>query len=119
MATFTKKILSGSTDGRPVTVVATASTGTTIHTASTTPATLQEIWLYASNPDTASHLLTVQFGGTTATSDDIKITLAAQTGLTLISPGLILKGNATALIVRAYADSASKVTLSGYVNEIA
>jgi len=35
MATFTKEILSGSTDGRPILVAATASAGTVIHTGPT------------------------------------------------------------------------------------
>ena len=35
MATFTKKKLSGSTDGKPIAVAATATPGTLIHTAVT------------------------------------------------------------------------------------
>ena len=119
MSTFSKKILSGSTDGRGVLVVATASSGTTIHTGSSTAATIQEVWLYASNPGTTTCTLTVQWGGTTATNDDIVIPIPPQTGLFLISPGLILKGNATPLVVRAYASIANRITIMGYVNEIA
>ena len=44
MATFSKTILSGSTDGKQIKVAATATAGTLIHTGSTTPATLHEIW---------------------------------------------------------------------------
>ena len=62
--------------------------------------------------------LTVQWGGTTAVDDDITYTMTNQNGLYLIVPGLILRGNATALTVRAYADVANTVTLSGYVNRI-
>jgi hypothetical protein len=119
MSTFTKKVLSGSTDGRGVLVVATASSGTTIHTGSSTAATIQEVWLYASNPGNTTYTLTVQWGGTTAINDDIVIPIPPQTGLMLISPGLILKGNATPLVIRAYASTASKITIMGYVNEIA
>ena len=118
MATFTKKILSASTDGRPILVVATASSGTTIHTGSATATTLQEVWLYASNPSNTQYTLTVQFGGTTAIDDDIVIPIPPQAGLFLISPGLILKGNATPLVIRAYASTASKITITGYINEI-
>jgi hypothetical protein len=118
MATYEKKILSASTDGRPILVVNTASSGTTIHTGSATATTLQEVWLYASNPNNTQYTLTVQFGGTTAINDDIVIPIPPQTGLVLISPGLILKGNATPLVIRAYASTASKITITGYVNEI-
>lgn len=62
--------------------------------------------------------LTVQWGGTTAVDDDITYTLTSQTGLFLICPGLIIRGNATPLVVRAFADVANVVTLSGYVNRI-
>lgn len=119
MATYSKKVLSGSTDGRGVLVVATASAGTTIHTASSTSTTEHEIWLYVSNPDTTQYTLTIQFGGTTSPNDHIVIPVPAQVGLLLVTPGLILQGNATPLVVRAFASTASKLTIFGYVNEIA
>jgi hypothetical protein len=52
MATFSKIVLSGSTDGRMIKVAATATAGTTIHTGSATATTFDEIWLYAVNSDT-------------------------------------------------------------------
>lgn len=119
MATYSKKILSSSVDGRAVVVAATSSTGTLIHTGSTNTSVLQEIWLYASNPDTLPHTLTVQWGSTSSPGDSITVYLEGQGGLVVLVPGLILKGNATPLEVRAYADTASKVTIHGYLNEIA
>lgn len=118
MATFTKKILSESTDGRSILVIATASAGTLIHTGPSVATILQEVWLYASNPDTTQHTLTIQWGGTASPGDSIVLYLPAQSGLTIVSPGLMLKGNTTPLVIRAFADTASKVTLNGYVNEI-
>ena len=119
MATFSKQILSGSTDGKAIKVAATASSGTTIHTASSTATTLDEVWIYAVNTSTSDVKLTVQWGGTTATDDDIEFTVKAENGLYLIIPGLILKGNATPLVVRAFAATANVITLTGYVNRIA
>lgn len=119
MATFTKKLLSASVDGRAIKVAATASSGTTIHTGSTSTSVLQEIWLYAVNSDTTARKLTVQWGGTTSPDDDIELTIPAESGLVLVSPGLLLKGNATALVVRAYASSANVITIHGYINEVA
>ena len=118
MATFSKQILSGSTDGKAIKVAATASSGTTIHTGSTTTTTLDEVWLYAVNSSASDVKLTVQWGGTTSPDDDIEYTVKAENGLYLIVPGLILKGNATALVVRAFAATANVICISGYVNRI-
>jgi hypothetical protein len=119
MATFSKTILSASTDGRAIKVAATATPGTTIHTGSATAATIDEVWLYAMNTDVAAQKLTVQWGGTTSPDDLIEITLAAEPGLVLIAPGLLIKGNATPLIVRAFAAAANVITVHGYVNRVA
>lgn len=117
MATFSKLILSESIDGRGIPVVATSGTGTTIHTASSTSTVFDEIWLYAANVDTTLRKLTLQWGGT-ATGDEIEITIPAESGLVLIAPGLVLKGNATPLLVRAFCPTASVINIHGYVNRI-
>lgn len=111
MATFTKLKLSGSTDGRPVAVAATSSPGTTIHTAHSTA--LDEILLVASNIDTADHDLTLEHGGT-STGDKLVITIPAKTVVEL--PALLLTNS---LVLKAFADSASKINLAGAINRIA
>lgn len=119
MATYTKTILSGSTDGRAIKVAATATAGTLIHTGSSTATTLDEIWLWAQNTDTTDRKLTIEWGGVSAPDDLIEFTVKAENGLYLIAPGLLIKGNAsTALIVRAFAASANVITIHGYVNRI-
>lgn len=117
MATAVKRKLSGSTDGRGIKVVATASAGTTIHTSvsGTTDGTYHELWLWAYNSDTVYRLLTIQQGGTTSPDDDIKVSIAPQAGLVLVVPGLILQNGA---VVKAYADAANVVTIQGFVNSI-
>ena len=119
MATFSKQILSGSTDGRGIKVVQTATAGTTIHTGSATAATLDEIWLYAQNTDTTARKLTIEWGGVSSPDDLIELTIGAETGLVLVAPGLIIKGNATPLVVRAFAATANVIMIHGYVNRIA
>ena len=119
MATFEKLIFTSSTSGRAIIVAATASPGTTIHTGSTTTTVIDEVWLYAQNTSTTSVKLTVQWGGTTATDDDIEITIPGESGLVLVTPGLIIKGAASALLVRAYAATTNVITIHGYVNRIA
>jgi hypothetical protein len=119
MATYSKVPFSGATDGTPIKVVATASTGTTIHTTGTSASVYDEVWLYAYNSSTAAVVLTIQYGGTTAVDDDIKITIPSQSGLTLVVPGLILAGTGSAgNTVAAYAGTTNVVTVSGYVNRI-
>jgi hypothetical protein len=119
MATFTKQILSGSTDGRGILVVQTATAGTTIHTGSSTASTLDEIWLYAVNTSATSVKLTIEYGGVSNPNDHIETTIASEAGLVLVAPGLILKGNATPLVVRAFAATGSVIAIHGYVNRIA
>ena len=118
MATFSKTILSGSTDGKGIKVAATATAGTTIHTGSATATTLDEVWLYAVNTSASDVKLTVEWGGVAAPDDLIEYTVEAENGLYLIVAGGIIKGNATPLVVRAFAGSANVVVVHGYVNQI-
>jgi hypothetical protein len=118
VATFAKTTLSGSTDGKAIKVAATATPGTTIHTGPTNTAHFHEVWLYAQNTDSTDRKLTIEWGGTASPDDLIEFTVKAENGLYLMVPGLILKGNATALVVRAFAATANVITISGYVNTI-
>jgi hypothetical protein len=119
MATFTKTLLSGSTQGKPIKVVATASTGTTIHSTGTSATNIDEVWLYAFNSSTGPISLTVEYGGVTAPDQNIVITIPATSGLTLVVPGLILTGTGAAVnTISAFAGTANVITISGYVNRI-
>ena len=117
MATALKRKLSGSTSGMGIKVVATATLGTTIHTAvaGTTAGTFDEIWLYAYNGHTAAVTLTIEFGGATVPDQNIVVTIPFKAGLVLVVPGFILQNT---LVVTAFASVANVVTLSGYVNTI-
>lgn len=120
MATFSKELLSGSSGGRGIKVAATASPGTTIHATGTSATIKDEVWLYATNNDTAAIALTIQLGGTTATDDDIVLSIPAKSGMTLMLPGLVLVGTGSAARdIKAYAAVANKIVLHGYVNRIA
>lgn len=121
MATFTKLALqpAGTTgDGLGILVAATATAGTAIHTASSTATTIDELWLYANNTHSSAVTLTIEFGGV-ATKDLIRTSIAASpSGLVLICAGLLIQGNATAKVVRAFAGTANVIGLFGYVNRI-
>lgn len=118
MATYSKIKLSGSTDGKLIKVAATATAGTTIHTGSSSTSVIDEIWLYAVNSDTTDRKLTIEFGGTSAPDDLIEQTITAESGLLLVVAGLVIVGNATPLVVRAFAATANVVMIGGYVNRI-
>ena len=119
MATYSKQLLSASSFGQPITVVATASTGTTIHATGTSATTIDEVWLYANNTSTSPVLLTVQFGGTASPQNAKPITLVPQSGDVLIVAGLPLTGTgAAASTIAAFAATASVITISGYINRI-
>lgn len=115
MATFTKRVLSGSTNGRMIKVVATSSAGTTIHTAVTGTDDFDEVWLWAVNSDTTDRKLTIEFGGTTSPDDLVEVTIRAEAGLVLIVPGWPLQNG---LVVRAFAAAANVVSIGGFVNRI-
>ena len=118
MATFTKKILSGSTDGKSIKVAATATAGTTIHTGSATSTTLDEVWIYAVNSSASSVKLTIEWGEATAPDGNIEVTVLPEAGLVTVIPGLLLKGNATPLVVKAFAGTANVICINGFVNQI-
>ena len=120
MATFSKIALSGGgADGLGITVVATATAGTLIHTASNTATTIDEVWLYAVNTSATARTLTIEFGGVVTTKDLIQQSIGVTpSGLVLVCAGLIVQGNATAKVIRAFASAASVVEIFGFVNRI-
>ena len=116
MATFTKQLLSGSTNGKAIKVVATATAGTTIHTAVAGTSAIDEIWLYAHNTSSATVKLTLEWGEATAPDGNVEINIGAEgTGMVLVAPGIPLQNG---LIVKAFANTANVINIFGYVNRI-
>lgn len=119
MATFAKVELSGGTDGRGIKVVATSSTGTTIHATGNSSTVFDEVWLWAYNSHTGDVVLTIERGSTTDPDDHIVLTIPFDAGLVAVVPGLILTGTGSgANTVTAFAATANVIALSGYVNRI-
>jgi len=114
MSTYTKYILTGSTNGRPIRINATAATGTTIHTSVSGTTDMDEVWAWACNTATADVTLTVEFGGTSG-SDNVIFTVPAKDGLYQILPGTPMNNT---LVVRAYASASESINVVGYANRI-
>lgn len=122
MATFSKLCLqpAGTTGtGLAIKVAQTATAGTTIHTASATATTIDEIWLYAVNSSTSSVKLTIEWGEATAPDGNVELTVQPEAGLVTIIPGFLLQGNATPKVVKAFAATANVICIHGFVNRIA
>ncbi|MFA6959957.1 MAG: hypothetical protein WC205_04300 [Opitutaceae bacterium] len=96
-------------------VVATATAGTTIHTAASGTTTVDEVWLWAVNSDTTARKLTIEYGGVSSPDDTIELTIPAESGLVLVVPGLLIQNS---LIVKAFAATANVLMIGGYVNRI-
>ena len=115
MAAFSKLKLSESTNGRLIKVVATASPGTTIHTAVVGVVDYDEIYIFANNTSAGNAKLTIEWGGTTSPDDLIELTIKGESGLVLVVPGFPLDNGC---IVKAFATTANVINIGGFVNRI-
>lgn len=117
MQTFSTLLLSGSTNGRNVPVVATATPGTLIHTAVTGTAAFDEIYAWAANVTGTAATLTIEFGGVTDPGDHLvkALTLPPNSPPYPIATGQKLNNG---LVMRAFSGTASAVNISGFVNRV-
>lgn len=113
MATYTKVLLSGLTDGKNKKIAQTATAGDTIHTAHATA--LDEIWLYCQNSSTSAVKLTIEWGEATAPDGNIEMTIAPEAGPVCVVPGWLLTNS---LVVKAFAGTTNVLLMNGYVNRI-
>ena len=116
MSTFTKRALSGSTNGKGILVAATSTAGTTIHTAVAGETDWDEMWLWCVNSSDTDVKLTLEYGEATAPDGNIEYTVGAEDGLKIILPGTILQNE---LVLKAFAGTADVLVIHGFVNRIA
>ena len=115
MASISKLLLSGSTNGRFIQVTGTSSGGAnTIHTAVSGTANIDELHIFATNYHTSDATVTIEYGGTAA-NNQVSFTLPPNVGLIEIIPSFLLQNG---LVVKAYADVGSVVNIGGFVNRI-
>ena len=111
MATLSRQIFSGSTNGLGIKVAATSTPGTTIHDSDASA--VDHVYLYAFNSHSSDVLLTIEFGGTTDPDNIIEQTIPSQDGLHLVIPGLPATGG---IDIDAFAATTNVITIYGYVN---
>lgn len=118
MATYSRVLLSGSTNGRAIPVAATATPGTAIHTAVAGTLSFDELYLWASNVTVSAATLTIEWGGVTDPGDHMVKTcsIPANSPPIPIVTGQVLNNT---LLVKAFSGTASAINLTGYVNRIA
>ena len=114
MSIYKKIGLSGSANGNFISVNAASSPGVTLHTAvsGTTDTQYDEVWLWAVNASKSALALTIEWGQTTACLEQ---TIPAESGWSLVVPGLILQNS---LVVKAYGGNASQILIGGFCNRI-
>tara|TARA_R100000008_G_scaffold80677_2_gene63266 strand:- start:2224 stop:2580 length:357 start_codon:yes stop_codon:yes gene_type:complete len=116
MATMSKIVLTGCGNGLAHQVSGTDTAGATaVHTAVSGTSDIDEIWLYATNTSTSAVKLTLEWGTATADEGNIEQTIPAESGLSLIIPGLILNNSK---VIEAFAGTADVILLFGYANRI-
>lgn len=113
MATFSKHILSGSSNGSPV-VLNTATT--TIHTPGSSTGTIDEVWLWCNNSATTVRELRLHIGTGGSTGNIVYQSVPPKTALYLVSPGLPVNASKP---VYGNTTAADGLSIVGYVNRIA
>lgn len=117
MAVYSRALLSGSANGLPIPVAATATPGTLIHTAIAGATSFDEIYIWASNVTAAAATLTLEWGGVT----DPGSLLVKAYSIPANSPPMPIavgQNMNNGLVVRAFSATVSAINVTGFVNRI-
>jgi len=104
--------LSGSTDGAGVKIAATATAGTTLHTAVAATDQIDEVTIWLYNSHTAPVEVTFEIGGTTDPDNHLVLTVPADSGLYLALDNFPIQNSKT---IAAFADTTNVVIAYGRV----
>lgn len=117
MASYSRQLLSGSTNGRAIPIAATATPGTLLHTALAGTTGFDEIYVWVSNVTGSAATLTIEFGGVTDPGDHLvkQYSIPANSPPIPIITGQVLQNG---LVLRAFSGTASALNASGFVNRI-
>lgn len=117
MATLSKHLLSGSTNGKGIKITATATAGTNIHTAPAGTTSIDFVTLYADTDDaTTDRTLTLEVGGVTDPDNLLKKFIPKRgvdgDGRICIMDNQPIQNG---LSIAAFCDSANKIKITGHV----
>ena len=118
MALYSRVLLSGSTDGKPIVVTGTATgSSVTIHTAVSGSTGFDEVYCWVSNVTSAAATLTVEWGSTTDPGGHIckAYSIPANSPPIPVVTGQVLNNGA---VVKAFSGTASALNVTGFVNRI-
>lgn len=119
MPTYSKHVLSGSTDGKGILVTGTGTAApTTIHATPAGIASVDEIFLYAINSGSAANTISVGWGGTVFPNDSIAVVLQSGLGRLLIADGRLLQNGLSVVAFSQVASGTNSVVMDGFVNRI-
>lgn len=117
MASFSIALLSGSTDGKPIPVAATATPGTLLHTAIASTTGFDEVYLWASNVTGSAATLTIEWGGVTDPGSHFvkALSVPANSQSVPIATGQRVNNG---MVIRAFSGTGSAINIVGNVNRI-
>jgi len=113
MAVYSGAVLSGSTNGRPIPVVAVATPGTAIHQAGASG--LDEVYLWATNVTGVAATLTIEFGGVADPGDHIVKAYSIPAN-SLPIPIVLGQRISGSVAIKAFSGTASAINVTGYAN---
>tara|TARA_Y100000592_G_scaffold86884_1_gene140741 strand:- start:923 stop:1282 length:360 start_codon:yes stop_codon:yes gene_type:complete len=117
MATISKDHLSGSTDGKPISVPINSGTFATVHTGPTSTTSFDEVFIYVNNAvGSTNETVTLRLNGTN-NDGKIKVVVKPQETV-LVLPGIPIQGNSTPIVIDVGGSSAGSANVFGYVNKI-
>jgi len=116
MAVYSRQLLSGSTNGKPIPVVAIVTIGTTIHTAVAGAASFDELYCWVTNVTGAAATLTIEWGAAgTGSQMTTSYSIPANSAPTQIVFGQVLQNG---LLCTMFSSVASALNITGFVNRI-
>lgn len=120
MATIVKRVLSGSTDGKPLACSATAAI--TVHTCASSTNVFDEVYMYVHHNTSQDINVEVEFG-TSGSSSKFVVAVPGKIGPVMVLPGVPIMGAITNPVLAVQpqisgTSQSSTVYVTGFVNRI-
>src|SRR5262245_19938006 len=116
MAAFSRRPLSSSVNGVPVSVSSTTSPGTTVHAPGVATTTIDMVTLWLKIHATTARQAVVHWGST-STNAEIFVTIPAQDGLYMVVDNALISG--TTATIGIYATATNGLAFMGYTDRLA